>query len=244
MMRRLSSIAVAGRLLSAVLLCCSGSLLGPRWASALPTVYTDFAAFTAALPGPATAADFDSLASGTVIPSGGTADGITFTYDFAGLDLIVTDGTAAGGGGPFDTTSPPNFLGTSDLDVLLDGDDLTLGFAAVRAIGLFIVTAEEPGFTLFDGDLGLTAAGATAFLEVAAVEQTLSDGSLVYFLGVIDPAAGFATASLDGFGGGGAFAYNVDDIVTAVPEPGTFGLTGLALVALGAFRRGARRKVR
>ena len=77
---------------------------------------------------------------------------------------------------------------------------------------------------LFDGDLGLTAGGTTAFLDVGAVEQTLPDGALVFFLGVIDPAASFGSASLDGFGGGGAFTYNVDDIVTAVPEPGTAGM--------------------
>jgi len=52
----------------------------------------------------------------------------------------------------------------------------------------------------------------------------------VFFLGVIDPAAAFTSASLDTFGGGGAFAYNVDDIVTAVPEPGTALMLGLGLL--------------
>src|SRR5262245_18149084 len=212
-----------------VLLAAALGLAAP--AGAVPTVYTSAAAFFGALPGASTTADFDGLSSGDVIASGGSADGITFTYDFGGIDLIVTDGTAAGGGGPFATTSSPNFLGTSDFDVLLDGDDLTLGFATASAIGLFIITAEAPGATLFDGDIGLTAAGATAFLDVDAVEQTLSDGS-VFFLGVIDPAASFTSASLGTFGGGGAFTYNVDDVVTAVPEPGTAVMLGLGSLIL------------
>jgi hypothetical protein len=217
------------------LLAFLAALALPASAGAVPTVYTSSAAFFAALPGAATTHDFDGLTSGQVIASGASADGITFTYDFGGVDLIVTDGTAAGGGGPFATTSSPNFLGTSDLDVLLDGDDLGLGFASARAVGLFIVTAEVPGVSLFDGDIGLTAAGATAYLDVDAVQQTLSDG-IVFFLGVIDPALSFSSASLEGFGGGGAFAYNVDDVVTAVPEPGTALLLGLGLLILSRLR--------
>jgi hypothetical protein len=209
-------------------------------ARAVPVTYTSSAAFFAALPGPPVTADFDGLSSGQVIASGASADGITFTYDFGGVDLIVTDGSAAGGGGPFDTTSPPHFLGTSDFDVLLDGDDLGLGFASARAIGLFIITAETPGLSLFDGDIGLSAAGAQALLDVDDVEDTLGDGSLVFFLGVIDSGVSFASASLDTFGGGGAFAFNVDDVVTAVPEPGVAALLGSGLLALAAWRRSPR----
>jgi hypothetical protein len=65
---------------------------------------------------------------------------------------------------------------------------------------------------------------------VDAVEATLTDG-IVFFLGVIDPDASFTSASLDTFGGGGAFAYNVDDIVTAVPEPAALWLLALSLIA-------------
>jgi hypothetical protein len=219
-----------------LLLLLPAALWLPAAAGAVPTLYTDSGDFLTALPGAATTASFDSLSSGDTIASGGSADGITFTYAFGGgVELIVTDGTAAGGGGPFDTTSPPNFLGTTDFDVLLDGDDLVLGFSSANAIGLFIITAEDPGVTLFDGDIGLTAGGATAFLDVDAVEQTLSDG-IVFFLGVIDPAAGFTSASLDTYGGGGAFAYNVDDVVTAVPEPGTALVLGLGLLILCRLR--------
>ena len=215
-----------------LLLCLSAVVGLPAAAGAVPTAYTSSAAFLTALPGAPTTASFDGLSSGDAIASGDSADGITFSYAFGdGVQLIVTDGTAAGGGGPFATTSAPNFLGTTDLDVLLDGDDLALGFSGASAIGLFIITAEVPGTTLFDGDLGLAAAGITAFLDVDAVEQTLPDG-IVYFLGVIDPAASFSSASLDSFGGGGAFAFNVDDVVTAVPEPGTALMVALGLLVI------------
>jgi len=53
---------------------------------------------------------------------------------------------------------------------------------------------------------------------------------------VIDPDASFTTASLDGFGGGGAFAYNVDDVVTAVPEPSSALLLGLGLLIMRRLR--------
>ncbi len=216
----------------------------PGAARAAPTAYTSAVAFFASLPGPATTAGFDALASGASIPSGGAATGITFDYDFDGVDLIVTDGTAAGGGGAFETISAPHFLGTSDLDVLVDGDDLGLGFAAANAVGLFVITAETPGLSLFDGDIRLAAAGATASLDVDDVQATLSDGSRVYFLGVIDAGSTFGSASVGTFGIGGAFAFNVDDMVTALPEPGAaWTLTsGLLVLAAVRRRRGSKRR--
>ena len=53
--------------------------------------YTDNTAFMADLPGPATTLDFDSLAVGTTIANGDTVGGITFNYDFGGVQMLVTD---------------------------------------------------------------------------------------------------------------------------------------------------------
>lgn len=227
----------SGALAPTVALAVVVALAMPGAAAAAPTPHTSAMAFFASLPGAASTARFDALASGDTIASGTSTEGLTFHYDFGGIELIATDGTAAAGGGTFDTTSAPNFLGTSDLDVLVDGDDLVLDFAPMRAFGLFLVSAETPGVSLFDGDIRLAVGGATASLDVDDVQATLADGSRVYFLGVIDPAATFASASLGTFGGGGAFAFNVDDVVTAVPEPGLVAMLSAGGIALAIARR-------
>ncbi len=182
-------------------------LLMPVIGQAAPATYTDQAAFTAALPGPGTTEDFDGIAAGTVIASGTSVGGITFTYNLDGVQLKVSDA--------YDTTSSANFLGTEDADILQDGDDLSLGLAPVNAIGLYLMTTD----TLADGDLSLTAGGATAALVAADVQQTLADGSTVYFLGIIDPETAFTSASLTTIGGG-SFLYNLDDITTAQAPDG------------------------
>ena len=225
------------------------ALLASGPAHASPSVYTNIFAFAAALPAGYTPVGFDALASGTAISSGGAAEGVTFSYSFDGASLIVTDGTAGGGGGPYDTVSPANFIGTNDFDALLDGDSVTLGFASSHAIGLVIITVEQPGESLLDGDIGLTARGATALLDVDAVQTVLDDGSIVYFLGVIDPEASFTAASLGTFGGGDAFSYTVDQIVisaaaAAVPLPGSVLMAAIALFTLAALWLRTRRGLR
>lgn len=219
-----------------------GALAWPAASHAAPAVYTNSIPFFASLPGPARTASFDSLASGQVIASGSAANGITFGHALGGVDLIVTAGSLDTSGASFPTTSAPHFLGTSDLDVFLDGDELPLGFAAANAVGLFVVTRETPGVTLFDGDIRLAAGGGSAALDVDAVEATLTDGSRVYFLGVIDASSNFTSAQLGTFGQGGEFAFNVDDIVTALPEPNVAGAMGAALLAVAVVESKRRPK--
>ncbi len=223
-----------------IALTISAVLALPGAARAAPTAYTSGVPFFASLRGPAQTAGFDGLSSGEVITSGESADGIRFSHDLDGVDLIVTDGTAAGGAVAFETVSSPHFLGTSDLDVLIDGDDLSLGIATANAVGLFVITAETPGLSLFDGDIRLAAGGATASLDVDDVQATLSDGSRVYFLDVIDAASTFDSASVGTFGAGGEFTFNVDDVVTALPEPRCASMLTSGLLALAAVRRRPR----
>ena len=56
-------------------------------AQALTTTFISSPAFDSALPGPPSVLDFDSLAAGTLLPSGSTQDGVTFTYTIDGLTL-------------------------------------------------------------------------------------------------------------------------------------------------------------
>jgi hypothetical protein len=212
------------------------TMLASGSAHAIPVAYNDLASFNAATSGYTTGGlDFDSETAGTTIPSGGSAGGFTFTYVFGGgKQLKISDA--------FHTTSAPNFLGTDDNDLLTNGDDFTLTFSAVNAIGLFIISSDATNAFLFDNDISLTAAGATAFLDVDNIEQTLADGANVFFLGVVDPDVAFTAALLDSDASASPnFLFNVDDIVTGiVPEPASALLTAVGLAGIAALRRRAR----
>ena len=197
---------------------------------AVPMAFTDRAAFLAAAPGALSTLDFDALSAGTIISSGGTVGGITFAYDFGGVQMMASD--------VFSTTSPSNFLGTDDADVFQDGDDFALSFAPTNALGMFFLSADF----LFDGDISLVAGGVTASVDASAVEQILPDGSQAYFLGIVDPATAFTSAAIIANGGPGGpfFFYNVDDIsigVSQIPEPGTLFLLGTGILGLAAHIR-------
>ena len=213
------------------------TLLGTTAQAAL-VGYTDRSAFdtaVAALPSVGTSTlNFDSLAANTLIPSGAVAGGITFTYNFGGVSLQVTNGAP--------TTSSPNFLGTDDAGMLQQGDNIDLGFGAANAIGLYVMSPD----TLFDDDFQLSVGGTSVSLSTASLQQTLSDGTMVYFLGLVDAASTFTAASLrTDQNGTGQFLWNADDIVTAAagqgsgtaPEPGTLALLGATLGALVATSR-------
>ena len=179
------------------------TLFGAGIAHAEPQVFTSYDAFAASSPAPLTTMTFDNLEPGTRIDEASIHTGdISFEYDFDGIPIRVAHLYA--------TTSTPNFLGTDDGGMFHDGDDFSLSFPTGHAIGLFFITADP----MFDGDLTLSAGGAVASLATADVEQTLSDGSRVYFLGIIDADTPFTRAEIIALAGG-FFLFNIDDVVTA-----------------------------
>ncbi len=163
--------------------------------------YTDQSSFSAAAPGGLSTLNFDSVAAGTLIPDGGSLAGISFGYSIGSEQLKVT--------GLYPAPSGTNSLGSTDADILQDGDNLDFSFAPTNAFGLLIITRDP----LQAADLNLTADGATAVLNPAAVQTTLSDGANVYFLGVVSSST-FSSASLTTVGGG-FFFYNIDDLQTS-----------------------------
>ena len=82
------------------------------------------------------------------------------------------------------------------------------------AVGLNIFSADE----LLDDDLSLTFLDVPANLVGLDVEETLSDGSTVHFLGITSDDESATTASLNTIGGG-FFLYNIDNIVVASMAP-------------------------
>ncbi len=182
--------------------CTVISLLALSVVRAEPVTFSGLAEFTAALPTEPTVLDFDRMPAGMTIEDSGSAGSITFKYDFDGLTMKVAHLYA--------TTSAPNFLGTGDGGMFHDGDDFTLTFPPASAIGLFFISADP----LLDGDISVTAGSVTASLVAKDIHATLSDGSRVYFLGIVDDQQALTSASVEALAGG-FFLYNVDDIITA-----------------------------
>ena len=105
-------------------------------------------------------------------------DGVIFGYSLDGVQLKVSSVSSG-----YSTTSGVQFLGSDDADILQDGDSLTLSFADVHAIGFYVISND----VLEDNDLKLTAGGDSAnLLKTATQGAPLADGSIVYFLGIID----------------------------------------------------------
>src|SRR5262245_61116459 len=96
------------------------------------TSFTTSTGFEAGLLGTATVSrlDFEGVAAGTLLPSGSSLGGVTFTYSIDSLSMKVTNS--------FDTTSPTNSLGlTGGDEAFLDGDTITLSLGQpLFALGL------------------------------------------------------------------------------------------------------------
>ncbi|WP_431066978.1 hypothetical protein [Methylotuvimicrobium sp.] len=190
------------------------------------STFTDSTAFHTAISGySASTLNFDNSVAGTTIANGGTLGGITFTYpDLAalGISMQILD--------TYSATSGANYLGTDSGGAFLGGDSFQLSFAPVFAIGMFFLSGDE----LFDDDISLTvtnASGTTQAFLSSSYESTLADGSLVYFLGLLDETHTFSSVDVASTCDG-CYEFNVDDITTAVPLPGAFWLFLVGLMPL------------
>jgi PEP-CTERM motif len=199
-------------------------------ASASVTTYTDSASFQTAIAGlSSSTVNFDGNPTG-VIAQGTTIGGITFTSTFLvpGEDLAIQS--------TFDTTSSPNYLGTTDpgTQAFYGGETLTMSFNPVSALGMFIISDATPNAS----DFSLITSSGTAF-NAATPVLTLADGGQVIYLGLTSSST-FSSATLT-LNSSAGYQWNADDITIAsqplapTPEPGTFMLLGSGFLLL--FRR-------
>jgi len=209
-------------------------------ADAAVATFTSRAAFDAAIAGmfDVEILDFDGVPDETLIPSGSSLDGVTFSYTIedtlGSYDLIVISS--------FETTSGLQSLGLTSGDVLLSGDAFTMTFdRTIHAIGLYVL-----GRLINEGEMELRIPGKGSVSNAAAADLVLpGGGGAAWFLGLIetDPAApGFNRADvLSSPPPAVSFEWNVDDVVSAVtaPEPG--GAAALAAVAALATTASLRR---
>ena len=211
------------------------------WAGASEATLTSFAskaAFDAAVAGMSASqtVDFEAVAPGTLFPSGTGTGGLTFTYSIAGPSTLQVSNT-------FGTTSGTKYLGLDNPDTAFYlGDSFTIGFnRTVHAVGLYVITGSDAQA----GDMELAVSGGS--VANSALPDTLASDGQAFYLGLVEsnPGLGFTSAVVHGVvSTPNAFlAFSVDDVtsaVSAVPEPGSWGLilAGLGVLsALAAYRR-------
>jgi hypothetical protein len=178
--------------------------------------------------------NFDASAAGTIIASGDTLNGATFSYALLPALLGDPDPSIMIDTG-FDTTSLNNYLATDDgSGAFIGGDEFTITFdQTMRAVGLYVISAD----LIFSDDFSITTSSGQNVSNTATIDVVLADGD-AYYLGLIedDFNQGFDSITLSSLDAN--FQFNVDDItVSAVPLPTAVWLMGSGLLCLAGIAR-------
>ena len=179
------------------------------------TVYTNSQNFESALTSnglPLQTLTFEQFTAPITLSDPAAIGTVTFT-GFGPPDLTVDN--------QFATTSGQNYLGADDpnsANLFFGGYEIDMQFATSNAIGLFLITSEMPGLSIFDDDIELTVPGiGSVFLDVDSIESTLVGGDRVFFIGLIDTMQNFSSAQIRySIGAFESVTFNIDDVKTAI----------------------------
>jgi len=211
------------------------AVAGAAVANAAVATFTSRAAFDAATANfeGVEILDFDGVPDETLIPSGSSLDGVTFTYTIEDYELLVIDS--------FETTSGLHSLGLTFGDVLLSGDAFTMTFdRTIHAVGLFALAS-----LLNAGEVELQIPGKGSVGNASEADLSLAGGGGAWFLGIVetDPAAPGLDAVdvVSSAPPGDDFEWNVDDVVSAAaPEPGSASALAAVAALAAMFARALR----
>jgi PEP-CTERM motif len=182
--------------------------------------YNDFASFSAALVDQFVIQEtYESEDANTVIPNGGTLNGLT--YDFpAGLDGRVDD-TFANLGSRGLAAERDGLPGADTFDLFLPGESIAITLPVVtRAFGVFIGTDVEASMAY-----SVSVAGQGSVPTNRVYDPSVYPPSPFYFVGLISDAPfAQATISATALAGGG---YTVDDVTFDVPQEGDANADGV-----------------
>lgn len=198
-------------------------------AKAATLTFTDPQSFAAALGGARTTVDsYETLALGTVVPTGSRLNGVTYTFN-------------AGRTGQINNTY--NHIGTRSIEALADstgpnffvpGNSLTVTFASPqRAIGGFFNANLSPVDQLFLATPNAIVTGGGP--------SDRYDFETLFFLGIISDTP-FNTATFGAIAGTtGVFNFDNLTSVSAIPEPESW---AMMIVGFGCAGWAMRRRKR
>lgn len=187
----------------------------PMLSKAAVTSYDSKSAYDSAVSGNIVDLNFDSMTAGDTISSGSAISDVTFLYSFdTGIDITIEN--------QFATTSPSNYLGSSDGGLFIGGDSITFDFSqTVTAFGIYVLS---DAFVL-DDDFAITTNNGDSASSTVSSALALSDGFTdAYFIGLVesDASQAFTSVTFTSFEEP-TLTFNIDDIsyatVSAVPEP-------------------------